>query len=73
MLVGAVQKRMQFETGDIRAPDQRGQIVDQDVADIAAAIPARNRRDMHPLGRIPRGVFLVEDLARYAVGIGASE
>ena len=58
-----MQKRMQFERGDVRRPCQRANVVDQDVVDVRAAFTARNRKCFDPSRREARRILFVKGLA----------
>ena len=63
------QARVQLDVGEVREPDQRGQIVGKAVIDALAAILAPDGRGLHPVRAVRRAALLVEELAVHAVGI----
>ena len=55
--------------GQIRQPDQRSQIVGQNVMDGALVSIAPDGRRLHPVGPVLRRILLIEKFLVHAVGI----
>ena len=60
---------MQFDRRQIRQPDQRRQIVGQNVMDGAMVSLAPDRSSLHPVRPMLRRILLVEKFFVHAVGI----
>ena len=60
---------MQFDRSQIRQPNQRSQIVGEDVVDGTAVSFAPDRRSLHPVGAVLGRIFLVEEFFVHAVRI----
>src|SRR5580700_10348328 len=60
---------MQLDRSQIRQPDQRSQIVSENVMDGAAVSPAPDGRGLYPVGAVLGGVLLVEEFLVHAVRI----
>ena len=60
---------MQFDRGQVRHPDHRGQIVGQNVVDVAPIAFAPDGRGLYPLGPVRGGILLKKELAVHPVGI----
>src|ERR1700678_1300614 len=60
---------MQLNRRQIRQPNERGQIVSQNVVDGSAVSLAPDGSGLHPVGPVLRRVLLVEELLVHAVGV----
>jgi hypothetical protein len=63
-----MQKGMEFEAGEIRAPNQCGDVVDANVSDRSAAFVARNICCRYPLGRMVSASFSKKAVSRTLSG-----
>ena len=60
---------MQLDVGQVRRPDQGGQILHQAIMHIALISFAPNLRRFHPGGPVSRAVLLVKKFTVYAIWI----
>ena len=65
----AVKERVQLQARRIRTPDQRGYILDQNVANVRSPRAAWNRIPLDPLGRKSRGVLLIVEITASQAGL----
>src|SRR5579875_928267 len=53
---------MEFDTGRIGAPDQRREIVNEDVLNVRATRAPRHRESLDPIGSKARDLLFIENL-----------